>query len=160
MSAPLAVVLFGMALLLLLTGAWSRWAALARRGHRPSVGLRRLALDATRVKLSDAFWTLATVEFVRPWWLLLLLLAPVAVLIAWRPLSRMESVRPWIATTLRTLGIILLALALAEPRLKQAGEHVTVLFVLDRSLSVPEDYGEEAGASGRGSPGRAHQTLH
>ena len=107
-----------------------------------------LTLDLAQEKLTDAFWTLATVEFVRPWWLLLLLLAPVAVLIAWHPLSRFESVRPWIATTLRTVGIVLLALSLAEPRLKQAGEHVTILFVLDRSLSVPEDYGEEPGASG------------
>jgi hypothetical protein len=142
-----AVALFAMTLLLLLTGAWSKWAALIVAGIG-ALGLGALALDLTQEKLSDAFWTLATVEFVRPWWLLLLLLAPVAVLIAWRPLSRMESVRPWIATTMRTIGIILLAVSLAEPRLKQAGEHVTVLFVLDRSLSVPEDYREEPGASG------------
>ena len=61
----------------------------------------------------------------------------------------MESVRPWIATALRTLGVVLLALALAEPRLKQANEHVTVLFVLDRSLSVPQDFGDEPGGSGQ-----------
>jgi uncharacterized membrane protein len=142
-----AVALFAMTLLLLLTGAWSRWAALIVAGIGV-LGLGALALDVIQEKLSDAFWTLASVEFVHPWWLLLLLLAPVAVLIAWRPLSRLESVRPWFATTLRTVGIILLAVSLAEPRLKQAGEHVTVLFVLDRSLSVPEDYGEEPGASG------------
>ncbi len=143
-----AAVLFVMVLLLFLAGMWSRWAALAVAGIL-LLGLGGLAVDAAGEHLYDFFWTLTTVEFVHPWWLLLLLLAPVSVLIAWRSLARFESVRPWIAVVLRTLGVILLALALAEPRLKQAGEHVTVLFVLDRSLSVPQDFGDEPGASGQ-----------
>ena len=137
-----------MVLLLFLAGLWSRWAALAVAGIL-LLGLGGLAVDAAGEHLYDFFWTLSSVEFVHPWWILLLLLAPVSVLIAWKSLARFESVRPWIAVVLRTLGVILLALALAEPRLKQAGEHVTVLFVLDRSLSIPQDFGDEPGASGQ-----------
>ena len=128
---------------------WSRWAALAVAGIL-LLGLGGLAVDAAGEGLHDFFWMLASVEFVHPWWLLLLLLVPrVGADRLAKSLPRFESVRPWIAAVLRTVGVILLALALAEPRLKQADEHVTVLFVLDRSLSIPQDFGDEPGASGQ-----------
>ena len=68
--AVAALALFVMVLLLLLTGVWSKWAALAV-GAVALLGLGGFALEATGEKLSDWFWMLATVEFVRPWWLLL-----------------------------------------------------------------------------------------
>jgi Mg-chelatase subunit ChlD len=143
--AAAAVVLFGMVLVLVLTGVWSKW-AVAAVSAVALLGFGGWALDATGQTLHDWFWTLATVEFLHPWWLLLLLLAPVSIAIAWRALFRFESVRPWIAAVLRTAGIILLALALAEPKVRQPGEHVTVLFVVDRSLSIPTQYVEAGGA--------------
>ena len=44
------------------------------------------------------------------------------------------------AIGLRCLGIILLVLALAEVRIRHENETVTVLFLVDRSLSIPEDW--------------------
>src|SRR5437868_4604725 len=89
--AVTAVVLFGMVLLLVLTGVWSKWAVLAVAAVG-LLGFGGWALDATGATLSDWFWTLTTVEFLHPWWLLLLLLVPVSVAIAWRALWRFESV--------------------------------------------------------------------
>ena len=94
-----AAVLFILVVLLLLTGWWSKWAALAA-GAAALLGLGGWALDPTAAALADWFAALATVEFVRPLWLFLLLLAPLAVLIAWRPPFRFESVRPWVAAAL------------------------------------------------------------
>ncbi len=139
-----ATILFVLVLLVLLTGVWSKWSALAA-GAAALLGFGGWALDPVGAALEDGFTTLTTVEFDYPLWLFLLLLAPLTVVIAWRSLSRFESARPWIATILRTLGILLLAVSLAEPKVRQAGEHITVLFVVDRSLSVPTQYAEIAG---------------
>lgn len=45
--------------------------------------------------------------------------------------------RRWIGVTLRCLLVLFLAIALAEPRIPRAHRSTTVIFVLDRSLSVP-----------------------
>src|SRR5262245_579028 len=47
--------------------------------------------------------------------------------------------RRWIGVGLRSLIVVALVLALAEPRLAVPHDRMTVLFVLDRSLSVPEE---------------------
>ncbi len=47
--------------------------------------------------------------------------------------------RPWVSLTLRALGLVALVLAIAEPRLKQTNDSLTVLFVVDRSQSIPEE---------------------
>jgi Mg-chelatase subunit ChlD len=57
---------------------------------------------------------------------------------AWRR-RRIESARPWAALGLRVALVVFIALALAEPRLRQPNDNVTVLFVLDRSASIPEE---------------------
>ena len=49
-------------------------------------------------------------------------------------IRRTESLRPWLAASLRAVLVACVVLALAEPRLRQANETSTVLFVLDRSL--------------------------
>ena len=134
-----ALVLLVMVVLLLLTGVWSKRGALAA-GGAALFGLGGWALDPSQTALASWFATLMRLRFDHPWFLLLLLLAPLTVLIAWRSLFRFESARPWIAATLRTVGVVLLALALARPKVPQSGENVTVLFVVDRSLSVPEEY--------------------
>jgi len=56
---------------------------------------------------------------------------------------RADSWRPWISLDLRCLLVLFLTLALAEPRLNQLNENTTVLFVLDRSLSIPEEVIED-----------------
>src|SRR5262249_17724211 len=48
-------------------------------------------------------------------------------------------VRRWVALSLRCLLVLLMVLALAEPRLRRPNESVCVLYVLDRSMSVPQE---------------------
>ncbi len=78
-------------------------------------------------------------EFVRPWWLVLLVFVPVVVLISRRSLGGLGPTRRRLAVGARALGVAALALALAEPRLRRPTENVTTLFVVDRSFSVPQD---------------------
>ncbi len=73
-------------------------------------------------------------QFLYPWWFLLLMLIPLLIWISGRSRSRP---RKWIALTLRSLLILCIVVALAEPRWPRSSDNVTVIFVLDRSLSVP-----------------------
>jgi uncharacterized membrane protein len=186
-------VLLAMFLVLLLTGAW--WAPLAAVAAAAIVlGLGGLVETATGAWLVEAFKLLRGVEFLRPWWLLLLGLVPLLILFSLRhvrwyllllflvqygagaavlvwlqgrftwvgplafvvlavsavaslfrltkprnSLAGLGPVRQWLALGLRCALITFLALALAEPRIRQQTETTTVLFVLDRSLSVPEE---------------------
>lgn len=75
-----------------------------------------------------------------PWWLLLLLLIPIVIVIG---AHNLQSTRRWIALGTRCLLILLLAFALAEPRWPRSTKQVTVLFVLDRSLSVPVEQNQD-----------------
>jgi uncharacterized membrane protein len=94
--------------------------------------------------LGDLFRTAANVQLVHPWWLLLLLLLPFIVLVSFRSLAGLGPVRRCAAIGLRCLLIALLAFALAEPRFRQPNDTVTVLFVVDRSLSVPPEIDPKA----------------
>jgi len=177
----LALVALGVLFtLLVLTGLYSGWAWLA------AVVLLFVALggrfwDASVRAGGDLGTTLRSLEFLHPWWLLLLLLLPVFVLLArsslylqgineaerrefqtrillwlailppvglvwlgwflWRTRGRVriESWRPWLSLGLRCLLVLFLTLALAEPRLEQNTQTTTVLFVVDRSQSVPQE---------------------
>ncbi len=174
------LLLGGLFTLLVLTGLWSGAAwlvailllffTLGGRYWQPTV-----------IAFSDLGATLRTLEFVHPWWLLLLLLLPVFVLLArsslylqgiseperrefqdrtllWLALMppvglvwlawflirtrgrlRIETWRPWLSLGLRCLLVVLLTLALAEPRVEQNAETTAVLFVVDRSQSVPQE---------------------
>ena len=79
---------------------------------------------------------MASVEFLQPWWLLLLGMLPLFCLLS---RGNLGSRRRWVSLGLRCLLVACLALALAEPRLTAPFKNTTVLFVLDRSLSVPEE---------------------
>jgi uncharacterized membrane protein len=87
---------------------------------------------------------LAALEFLQPWWLLGLLLIPLLILLSHRSLAGLGPVRRWVALGLRCLLVLLLVLALAEARLHRQSEHTTILFLLDRSLSIPEEMGKDA----------------
>jgi uncharacterized membrane protein len=75
-----------------------------------------------------------------PYWLLLLLLIPLTVWWSFRSLAGLGPVRRWVALGLRSLLILFLCLALAEVYLLHRSDTVTVLFLWDRSLSIPEEF--------------------
>lgn len=87
----------------------------------------------------SAVRTLRTLEFVQPWWLLLLLVLPLLIRFSYRSLAGLGPVRRWVALSARCLLVTLLILALAEPRLRRPNENVCVLYVVDRSMSVPQE---------------------
>jgi uncharacterized membrane protein len=71
--------------------------------------------------------------------LLLAALAAVpAVLLAWRNLAALGGGRRLAALILRALVILLLAVLLAGPSLNRQREQVTLVTVMDRSLSIPD----------------------
>ena len=65
-------------------------------------------------------------------------------MLSFRSLSGLGTFRRIVAITLRSLLILFVTLALAEIRLTQPNDTVTVLFLVDRSLSVPPDYDPDA----------------
>src|SRR5205807_2015961 len=67
--------------------------------------------------------------------------------------------RNFLSTGLRTALVVFLTLALAEPLVRQSNENMTVLFVLDRSASVPAEYQEEKDAQGQAVDLRARRLL-
>jgi hypothetical protein len=80
-------------------------------------------------------WT----RFVSPWWLLLLLIVPAVYLISRKSLAGLGPVRRWVAIAARSLMLTCLILALAEPRVRRPSENMTVIFVVDRSASIPRE---------------------
>jgi hypothetical protein len=140
-------LLASLVFVLLLSGGWSRHLATLAAGLS-LVGLGGWLLASWTTGLAEAGRTLRGVEILAPWWLLLLLLLPLFVFLSLPRLNRSEP-RPWIALVLRCLAVAALALALAEPRLRQLNQHVTVLFVVDRSQSIPDEPGEDPNDPGR-----------
>ncbi|NLX15183.1 MAG: VWA domain-containing protein [Phycisphaerales bacterium] len=79
------------------------------------------------------------ISFDRPAWLWLLLVIPVLATISTRSLSGLDPYRRALAVTLRSLVVVLLAIALAQIQFVKRNENIAVIFVLDRSRSIPED---------------------
>lgn len=77
------------------------------------------------------------ISFDRPVWLWLLLAIPVMAFISMRTLSGLERPRRLLAIFLRSLVIAALAVALARIEYVKRNDHVAVMFLLDRSKSVP-----------------------
>ncbi len=77
-------------------------------------------------------------SFERPAWLLLMLVIPAIVVISQRSLAGLDRPRRILAVTLRSLVVVCLALALARIQYVKRSENVAVMFVLDRSRSVPD----------------------
>src|SRR5262245_50606678 len=123
---------------LIATKGWSFWVAtsLAAVGLLGLGGWIEAGLGAG---FMEVYRSAIGLQFVRPWWLLLLAFVPVVVLMARRSLSGLGPVRKWVAMACRCLRVACLAAALAEPRVKRTSEHVTVIFVIDRSYSIPQD---------------------
>jgi hypothetical protein len=138
-----ATVFICLFLLLALTGAWR-----SSFGYGVAVlalfGAGGLWLNAAGAGLLEMCRDLRGLTFLQPWWLLLLLLVPLFFVLSAPRLNRSEP-RPWLAVGLRSAGVLCLSLALAEPQLRQPNDRITVLFVVDRSQSIPEELVDDPG---------------
>ncbi|MCP4592844.1 MAG: VWA domain-containing protein [bacterium] len=76
------------------------------------------------------------VSFEQPEWLWLGLLIPVLVLVSMRSLAGLDPLRRVLAVTVRSLVILVLAMALARIVKVTRNDDLTVLFLMDRSNSV------------------------
>src|SRR3954454_1173287 len=80
----------------------------------------------------------AMLVFNSPWYLLLLLLLPVMWWFSFGSLSGLGRWRRLMALALRTLVMLLLVAALAEMQYQRTSDRLTVIYLLDQSLSIPE----------------------
>ena len=75
----------------------------------------------------------------RPWAMLLLIPGAALLFWSWRPLAVLGRGRRILATVLRGILFVLLVVALADLHIRQPEEALTVMIVLDRSLSMPQE---------------------
>jgi uncharacterized membrane protein/Mg-chelatase subunit ChlD len=77
------------------------------------------------------------VSFQSPWYLLILLLLPGLWWFSFQSLAALGLVRRIVSLGLRSLVLLLLVLALAEIQIVRTNDHLTVIYLLDQSLSIP-----------------------
>ena len=77
-------------------------------------------------------------QFERPLFLFLLALLLPVVLLAWKSRRSEEPWKWWTSLVLRTLVILALVVAIAQPSIVRRGLALTTAFVLDRSRSIPQ----------------------
>ncbi len=82
--------------------------------------------------------------FGTPWWLLLLMLLPLTWWMAQRSLAGLSGRRRIVSIVLRSLVLLLLVFSLAEFRILKRNERLAVVFVVDRSESIPAEKREAA----------------
>jgi len=78
-------------------------------------------------------------HFNQPWMLLAALLVVPIVWLGRRNLAQLGRVRRFLAITMRVLVVLVLAALLARPTVSREHERLTVIAVMDRSRSVPEE---------------------
>jgi uncharacterized membrane protein len=125
--------------ILLLTHRWWLWAAILA-WFIILLGVGARLTGPLGLRFVTALETIRNIEVMQPAWLVLLLLVPLIVYLSSRSLSGLGTARRRLAILLRCALIVLLVLALAEARLRHADQSTTVLFLVDRSLSIPEDW--------------------
>jgi uncharacterized membrane protein len=76
--------------------------------------------------------------FNNPWYLLLLAILPVMWWFSFGSLSGLGRWRRLMAIGLRTLVVLLIVAALAEMQYQRTSDKLTVIYLLDQSLSIPE----------------------
>jgi len=88
-------------------------------------------------------WLLLTVfpniTFERPYWLLLILVVPLIWIFSWNSLSGLGSARSLLAIGLRSFVLALIVMALAQAQYVQRTEKMTVMYLLDQSMSIPAE---------------------
>lgn len=134
-GAGLLLLQFGY---LLFSTQWHRHVAVASAATF-ALGLGAWACVPLGHQVVEVSRSIGGLEIVEPLWLILLAVIPVIVLMSFRSLAGLGPVRRWVVIGMRSLVVALLVLALAEVRVKRPGEHTTVLFLVDRSLSIPSD---------------------
>ena len=82
--------------------------------------------------------------FGQPWWLAACVLLVPIVWMARRNLTSLGRVRRWSAILLRCLVVLILVCLLARPSLTRRSKHLTVITVIDRSESIPENLKEQS----------------
>ena len=125
-------------LVVLLFHKWSYWLALAT-GCVAVLGLGGWTGRELGAGLTEVVKAIRYVQFIHPQWLFLLVFVPFVFLVSRRSLSGLGRTRKWVAISARALAVLALVLALAEPRVRRPSENVTVIFVVDRSLSIPQE---------------------
>jgi len=76
--------------------------------------------------------------FNSPWYLLLLALLPAMWWFSFRSLSGLGRWRRLMALGLRTFVLVMIVAALAEMQFQRTSDRLTVIYLLDQSLSIPE----------------------
>jgi Mg-chelatase subunit ChlD/uncharacterized membrane protein len=76
--------------------------------------------------------------FAAPAYLALLLLLPLLWWHGYRRLVGLGRLRRWLALLFRTLAVALLVMAAADLQIVRTNDHLTVIYLLDQSLSIPE----------------------
>jgi uncharacterized membrane protein len=125
-------------LVVLISSSWSFYLGLLLDAGL-FLGLGGLLAQSLSETVYSSVKTMFQGEFGSPWWLLVLLVIPAIIFLSFRSLAGLGPVRRWIAISLRCLLIVLLALALSEVRLRKSTDSLTVMFVVDRSLSIPQE---------------------
>ena len=75
--------------------------------------------------------------FLSPWYLLLLALIPALWWYSYRKVAGLGSVRRMVVLIMRSLVLLGLILALAEVQIVRTSDRLTVIYLLDQSLSIP-----------------------
>lgn len=127
--------------ILYVSGRWSQRGALLLASLMLVLFSAGLYIDIQQTG-AQFLRTLPSLQFVQPWYLLLLLLIPVLLYYSWHSLAGLGPVRSKVSLGVRCLVVLCIVLALAEPRIKRPNEYTTVLYLIDRSLSIPTEFAE------------------
>jgi uncharacterized membrane protein len=153
-GAGALAVLFAMLAVLILTEHW--WAPL---GYAVGVifllALGGLVGAPTSKALAEGLRVLSSLELEQPGWVrvgpvsiplavLPLLLVPVIVFLSRRSMSGLGPVRRWLAIGLRCLEVVFLTLALAGACLVRPNDTIAVIFLVDYSYSIPQEFDPDA----------------
>jgi uncharacterized membrane protein/Mg-chelatase subunit ChlD len=138
----LSVILLGSVLMVFLSGLWS-----AVLGYTVFalllVGLGGVSSPATSYGVEILSTNVLSIRASDPEWLIALVLIPLTIALSYRSLAGLGDARRAMALVLRCLLILFLTLALAGVYMLHTNPTVTVLFLLDCSLSMPEEYAPE-----------------
>jgi uncharacterized membrane protein len=137
--AGAALILCIMLAVVFMIGEW--WAVLGYvTGGMLVFGLGGWTLPGLTRSAEDAGAFLISLRPLQPAWLLLLAVLPVISYFGWRGLITLGATRRWLVLGLRCGLLLIVILALAETEAQRGSDHITVLFVWDRSLSVPKEF--------------------
>ena len=140
------VAFVAMLIVVIVNGMWSAPLGYGATGVL-CFGLGTLLGPLLADGLHEAGVFLCSIRVQEPWWLLLLGLIPLLFWTSYGNLISLGSTRRWIVLALRCSLIGFLALALAEVFARKPNDNVTVMFLWDRSLSMPPEI--EAGVDQR-----------